>query len=196
MVKEPVAGRTKTRLAREVGVGRAIRFARASAAALFARVGHDTHWQTTLAVTPDAALCSRTWPHCVSRMAQGPGDLGARMQHIFARLPPGPVVIVGTDIPAITPRLIADAFRRLGQHDAVFGPAADGGYWLVGFKRRPHLLRAFARVRWSTPHALADSLANLAGLRIARVATLRDVDDADSLTRAAGTFGRRVLPAR
>jgi glycosyltransferase A (GT-A) superfamily protein (DUF2064 family) len=104
------------------------------------------------------------------------------------------VVIIGTDIPGIAPAHIARAFRLLGGNDAVFGPATDGGYWLVGLRRRPRLLHPFARVRWSGPHALADTLANLQGRTTTFAATLADVDDAASL-RANAAFGRRVLPA-
>jgi uncharacterized protein len=62
----------------------------------------------------------------------------------------------------------------------VFGPAADGGYWLVGFGPiRP--ARPFAGARWSTRHALADTLGNLRGRRVALLRTLRDVDTAADL---------------
>jgi glycosyltransferase A (GT-A) superfamily protein (DUF2064 family) len=125
-------------------------------------------------------------------MPQGGGDLGARMQRIFDAAPPGPAVIIGTDVPHIAPAHIAAAFRLLGRHDAVFGPAADGGYWLVGLKRRPRLLRPFDGVRWSTAHALSDTLANLRGLSIGEVATLTDVDTAADLVRCTGVFGRCV----
>jgi glycosyltransferase A (GT-A) superfamily protein (DUF2064 family) len=149
MAKVPVAGGAKTRLSRETGVATAIRFARQAAAALLQRVAPDPRWHTILAVSPDAGPASRGWPRGIPRVGQGRGDLGRRMQHIMECTPPGPVVIVGTDVPGITPGDIAEAFRRLGRHDAVFGPAADGGYWLVGLKRRPRLLHPFASVRWS-----------------------------------------------
>jgi glycosyltransferase A (GT-A) superfamily protein (DUF2064 family) len=69
-------------------------------------------------------------------------------------------ILIGSDIPGLGPADIAAGFRALGKADAVFGPALDGGYWLVGFgPRRPHC--PFAKVRWSSPHALADTLANL-----------------------------------
>lgn len=194
-VKAPVAGRAKTRLAREIGVAGATRFARVSAAALLQRVAFDRRWHTTIAVAPDHAVASRFWPR-LARMRQGGGNLGARMQRIFDATPLGPVLIVGTDVPGITPALIADAFRRLDRHDAVFGPASDGGYWLVGLRRRPRALRAFAGVRWSSPHALADTLANLEGRAVHFVATLSDVDDASGFAATAGTLGRRVLPPR
>ena len=193
MAKLPVAGSVKTRLAREIGVAGATRFARHAVAALLQRVGLDRRWQTTLAVAPDQGLDSRAWPRGMARMPQGGGDLGTRMQRIFDCTPPGPVVIVGTDVPGIRPAHIAEAFRQLGHHDAVLGPATDGGYWLVGLRRRPRVPRPFANVRWSSPHALADTLANLRGRTVAFTATLSDVDNARSLVPAKAYFGRRVV---
>jgi rSAM/selenodomain-associated transferase 1 len=194
MAKAPVAGAVKTRLAREVGAAQATRFARASTAALLDRIGHDPRWQTILAVTPDTSVASHCWPRGPARMPQGAGDLGRRMQRVFDLLPPGPAVIIGTDVPGIARADIARAFRLLGRHDAVFGPAADGGYWLVGARRRPTVPRLFANVRWSSPHALADTLANLQGRPVTFVATLGDVDEAKDLGENAARFGRRVLP--
>jgi rSAM/selenodomain-associated transferase 1 len=192
MAKLPVAGAVKTRLAREIGVAGATGFARHATLALLQRVAFDPRWDTTIAVAPDRGLASRFWPRGIARMAQGGGDLGARMQRIFDRMPPGPALIVGTDVPDIVAAHIAWAFRRLGQHDAVLGPAMDGGYWLAGLRRRPRVLRPFAGVRWSSPHALADTLANLEGRDVAFAATLSDVDDARGFAASATRFGRRV----
>jgi glycosyltransferase A (GT-A) superfamily protein (DUF2064 family) len=75
----------------------------------------------------------------------------------------------------------------------VFGRALDGGYWLVGMRRRPRVLQAFANVRWSSEHALLDTLAHLRHVAVAFVATLPDVDDAKDFGAASGRFGRRVL---
>jgi uncharacterized protein len=193
MAKMPVAGGVKTRLAREIGVARATGFARQAAAALLQRVGFDRRWQTILAVAPDYGIHSRAWPRGLARLPQGGGDLGARMQRIFDRGPAGPMLIVGTDVPGIRLAHIAEAFRLLGRHDAVLGPATDGGYWLVGLRRHPRVLRPLANVRWSSPHALADTLANLKGHAVAFVATLRDVDSASDLRLNAASLGRRVL---
>ena len=66
----------------------------------------------------------------------------------------------------------------MGTYDAVFGPADDGGYWLVGLKRRPALKNVFGRVRWSSEHTLGDTRANLAAhWRVAKLEVLTDVDD-------------------
>ncbi len=75
----------------------------------------------------------------------------------------------------------------------MFGPAPDGGYWLVGLKRVPRLLAPFAGVRWSSPHALADTLANLDGLRVVFAATLSDVDTGEDFRQMAGTAARLIF---
>ncbi len=122
------------------------------------------------------ALSAATGAKFGGRMPQGRGDLGQRMQRIFDSLGQGPLIIIGTDIPFVTREMIADAFRRLSRVDAVFGRAEDGGYWLVGLRRRPKLIEPFQNVRWSSPHALADSLKNLQSYRVAFAATLFDID--------------------
>ena len=182
MLKEPRPGRVKTRLGRDIGMGPAAWWFRHQVRHLLREVA-DARWQTVLAVSPDVAgMQSRVWPEGMPRLPQGRGDLGARMTRVFRALPGGPVCIIGADVPGIRAQHVAAAFRALGRHDAVFGPAEDGGYWLVGLKR-PGTPPAglFAGVRWSTGHALADSRASLGGLRIAEVARLRDVDRADDL---------------
>ena len=193
MVKEPHAGRVKTRLAREIGVVAATGFYRHAASAVVGRLGRATEWETWLAVAPDAARSSRFWSPHIPRRAQGGGDLGSRMQRIFGWAGRGPILIVGTDIPAIEPRHIRDAFRALGGSDAVLGPTPDGGYWLVGSRRSPRVLAPFENVRWSSEHTLADTVANLEG-KVAYAARLGDVDDAAEWRCVRGWSGRRVLP--
>jgi rSAM/selenodomain-associated transferase 1 len=195
MVREPTAGRVKTRLAREVGVTAATQFYRHAAAAVIARLAADLRWRTWLAVTPDTTTGSRAWPPGIPRRAQGAGDLGQRMRAILNWPEAGPTVIVGTDIPAIEARHIARAFRALGRVNAVLGPAVDGGYWLVGMRRSPRILRAFDGVRWSSAHALQDTVTSFGRCRTELVDTLGDVDDREDYVRARGTFGRRVLPS-
>ena len=195
MVKEPVAGRVKTRLAREAGTAAALRFYRTVCANLIRRLGNDPRWQPVLAVSPDSAVHSTSWPTSVARIPQGIGDLGDRMGRLLRQRGPRATIVIGSDIPDVRPAHIADAFRKLGSADAVFGPAKDGGYWLVGMKPHRPALAIFRNVRWSSPHALDDTLANLEGHRIAFAATLGDVDDAASLGRI-GHLGMRVTPVR
>jgi rSAM/selenodomain-associated transferase 1 len=178
MVKAPVLGRAKTRLARQIGGVEALRFYRAATAGLLRRVSCDPRWETVLAVDPPRACQSTFWPIRIERRPQSRGDLGARMLDQFGKAPHGPAVLIGSDIPGVAARHIAAAFAALRRHDAVFGPAEDGGYWLVGLRAGHRPGKAFAGVRWSSEHALADSRASLGGSRVALVETLFDVDDA------------------
>lgn len=195
MVKAPQAGRVKTRLAREIGVVGATSFYRHASSAVVGRLGADPRWQTVLAIAPDTAARARYWPAPLARRAQGNGDLGRRMQALFDRLPPGPVIIIGSDCPAVRPDDIASAFRALGGADAVLGPAPDGGYWLVGEWRSPKALPAFTGVRWSSERTLADTVANFSARRVAFVRELPDVDTAADLSRLNGKGARRVHAA-
>ena len=175
--KAPQLGRVKSRLARGIGPAAALAFYRRTLAALLRRVGRDPRWQTVLAVTPDRAMrWARLWPRRVARFPQGAGDLGTRMARTLRSFPAGPVCIVGADIPDVTAARVWRAFRALGTADMVFGPAEDGGYWLIG-ARRCRDLKLFANVRWSTRHALADTRANLEQRRVALVDRLQDIDD-------------------
>jgi glycosyltransferase A (GT-A) superfamily protein (DUF2064 family) len=87
----------------------------------------------------------------------------------------GPAAIVGSDIPDLTAAHVRAAFKRLGEADFVFGPSRDGGYWLVGARAGALARGRFRHVRWSSAHALADSMAGLRKLAFA--ATLDDIDD-------------------
>ena len=192
MAKSPLAGRVKSRLARDVGVVAATAFYRHASRATIARLAADSRWRTVVAVAPDRDVAAPHWPRNISRIAQGPGDIGARMQRLLECMPPGPVVVIGTDVPGIERSHIATAFQLLGDHDAVFGPAEDGGYWLVGQRRTPRPLRAFTGVRWSSEHALADTLARHRRHRTAFVARLADVDTGADLAAQAAWCGRQI----
>lgn len=178
--RRPCYGAGKRRLAAEIGAMEALRFQRTTLSLMLRRLGRDPRWRTWLAVTPDR---SGPWPVGFGILPQGHGGLGQRMARVARRPPPGPVLIIGSDIPGITKEMVARGFRALGDHAAVFGPATDGGYWAVGLSRRPRFVTPFDKVRWSTEHALADSLANLTGSSVALLDMLEDVDDAQSFIR-------------
>ncbi|WP_119422655.1 TIGR04282 family arsenosugar biosynthesis glycosyltransferase [Desertibaculum subflavum] len=167
-LRAPELGRGKRRLARDIGDLAALRFQRAQMARLRPLV-RDRRWSATLWVTPDRAALRLGRP-------QGRGDLGQRMARPFRRLPPGPVVLIGADIPELNAGHVWAAFRALGGSEAVFGPATDGGYWLVGLSPRARRRPPFRGVAWSTEHALADTLRQLNGAKVAQLAPLSDID--------------------
>jgi len=185
--RAPRLGAVKRRLAKDIGDRAALNFHVATLTRLLRMLSADRRFSTVVSVTPDRAMLHL--PHRVRRIRQGPGDIGQRMHRAFRQFPHDRVVIIGSDIPDANAADIARAFHALGAADAVFGPAVDGGYWLVGLSpRRP--ARLFDHVRWSTEHALADTLQNLAGRGVAFVRTLHDVDTAEDWRRHAGKRAR------
>jgi len=200
MVKAPRPGRVKTRLARDIGPVAAAWWYRHACRRLFRRLA-DPRWALVLAVSPDAAAQSRVWPPGLARLGQGRGDLGARMTRLLAAFAPGPVVLVGSDIPGLGPAHVARAFAALGRAEAVLGPATDGGFWLIGARGRVALRRGLLDgVRWSTPCALADTRAALGDVRVALADVLADVDVAADISgrgpkkipAEAGSFSSRL----
>ncbi len=185
--KAPKLGTVKTRLAAGVGSVAAVAYYRQWSASVIRRISSDSRWRTHIAVSPDTEVSTNTgwggvWPRQVRRIPQGGGDLGQRMSRCFREAQPGPVIIVGSDIPDLTGSHIETAFRMLMSHDAVFGPADDGGYWLIGLSARARKHVLLKNVRWSTEHALDDTLASLGpacsvGMLTERLADIDTVDD-------------------
>lgn len=186
-VKEPRPGRVKTRLGRDIGLVPAAWWFRHQTKRLIRRLSADPRWRTVIAVSPDReGLTSRVWPANVPRWPQGGGSLGDRMGRAFRQFPPGPVVVIGADIPDITPARIAEGFGILGDCEAVLGPAPDGGFWMIGLRRGARAIPVglFEGVRWSSEAAMQHTAASLAPLSIGYAATLRDIDTAGDLTRS------------
>ena len=122
-------------------------------------------------------------------LAQRGSDLGARMAAAIddlLGLGYAGVVLIGSDLPTVPPaalRLAADALQR--EDCLVIGPAEDGGFYLLG-ARRP-IGDLFAGIEWSTPRVFDETVAaaRRLGIRVVRTPAWFDVDDADSLARAA-----------
>lgn len=182
MVKEPRAGRVKTRLGRDIGMVDAVWWFRHQSRDLIRRL-RDPRWQIVLAVAPDTTgMASRFWPGDLARMPQGRGDIGQRMLRALHAIRRGRVCLVGADIPDLSRRHVARAFAELGRHDIVFGPANDGGFWLVGLTGGQALPTGlFQGVRWSGPETLADAIASANGAKVGLVDQLHDVDTKDDL---------------
>jgi rSAM/selenodomain-associated transferase 1 len=185
--RAPRLGRVKSRLARDIGVLAAWQIYRQISFSLLRRLGRPRRWRCWLALdSRDAMRSANIWPHGWRYVAQGHGDLGQRMARVTRQLPPGRVIIAGSDVPGMDAADIDQAFRALHDKDFVFGPAMDGGYWLIGFKRRPIPHRMFADVRWSSRTALADTLANTGGHRVGYLDLLEDIDSGAALNRWRG----------
>lgn len=187
MAKAPVPGLAKTRLTPALGATgaaalaeRLLRHAAAQAAA--AGLGPVTLW-----AAPDAghAVFGQLQAEHGLRLAVQPaGDLGARMSHVFETAfaeGPGPVLLMGCDIPALDARALRAAAAALQDHAAVFAPALDGGYGLVGLREAtPALLAAlFQGMCWSTAQVMTDTRARLAAIGVvpAELPAVADIDE-------------------
>jgi len=187
MAKAPVPGFAKTRLIPALGAEAAASLAErllhhALQQALLAHVG-----PVELCVAPDPAHPSfaslRTTPR-VSWAEQGRGDLGERMNRAFARTLDGGVtgaLLIGTDAPGLDADALRHAAAELAAHDAVFVPALDGGYALVGLRRTaPHL---FDAMPWSTSAVMARTRERAlgAGMKVAELLPVADIDEPQDL---------------
>lgn len=167
--KYPEPGKVKNRLAAELGTGEAVRVYAACAEkvlAAAASAGSAAGYDTAIACWPPKKLHEMTrWldPGIPIRAQRG-ADLGSRMQHAFAEgFSAGhkKIAIIGTDCPAVTQELICRAFALLDSRDAAIGPAADGGYYLIGLRRPVSVI--FENIPWSTGRVLSLTLERLAG---------------------------------
>lgn len=159
--RPPRPGSTKTRLAPALGEEGAAALYRAFLADTVARCASVDALEPSLwcAGDPDAPELV-TLAGTLPRRRQDGGDLGARMAGVLEALvgAAGRALIVGSDAPTLPAGYLRAAAEALERGvDAVLGPTADGGYYLVGARDRVPPL--FDGVRWSSPHTLADTLA-------------------------------------
>ena len=187
--KAPQPGRVKTRLAPILGEGGAAHLhtrlveetLRLAAKGRFNRV--ELHCAPRMRDPFFAALALR---HRIALRAQGAGDLGARMRRAFERVlrAADAAVLIGTDCPVMRPadlRAAASALREGA--DAVFCPAEDGGYALIGLRRVSS--RLFAGIEWGSATVMPDTRARLRSLgwRWRELRTLWDVDRPEDYAR-------------
>ncbi|WP_250283742.1 MULTISPECIES: DUF2064 domain-containing protein [unclassified Frankia] len=200
MAKEPVPGRVKTRLTPPFSPEQAAAVATAALADTLAavralgRLPGFGRLRPTLVLdgavgpwlrvpetpetpeTPEAPEAPGA-PAALEVVPQLSGPFDARLAAAFDGSD-GPTLLIGMDTPQVTPALLADACLALDSADAVFGPAADGGWWALGLRRPDgELLRD---VPTSRPDTGARQRARLseAGLRVVTLPVLRDVDTA------------------
>lgn len=180
MVKAPQAGRVKTRLDPLLGPQGCARLA----AALLTHtvsVAIDSGFEVTVAYDPPDAgeEVAALLPSGVGMVAQSEGDLGHRMAAAAAGpLDRGrPAILIGTDTPTLQADSLCQAAERLEDADVVIGPAADGGYYLIGLARPvPEIFRLGPI--WGGPSVLVDSLhaAAGAGANVSLLDMRRDLD--------------------
>lgn len=176
VAKAPIMGRAKTRLAADIGPVHAKRIYRALMGQVLRQVV-DPRWDTVLAVTPPHMLGRVPDWDGFDQIPQVSGSLTPRLAALFSRK--GPTLTIGTDCPQVHAVDIAAAFRGLRSHKYVFGPASDGGFWLMG-ANGPLPRGFFNPVRWSHAQTLSDVTDRTDGT-FTLLRTLTDVDDLKAL---------------
>lgn len=205
-VRTPALGRVKTRLARDVGPEKALSLYRAFVVQV---VGAARRWREQdpgrspgcqpdqhpacrilIAHTPEGGGSAvRAWlGDDLDYLPQAGRDLGERMANAMAsafELGADQAVLVGSDIPDLEAGHISEAFSALAKADAVLGPSADGGYWLVGGKKDRFRARLFEKMAWGSDRVFRDTVsrAQALGLTLAPLAQLQDVDTAADLEK-------------
>jgi rSAM/selenodomain-associated transferase 1 len=199
-LRAPERGRVKTRLAALLGADAALALYRAfleDTARLCAACepGFDTALWIDAAPGPAAGL--EAFGPSLDRRHQPEGTLGARLAHALGvELQSCPTaLLIGSDSPSLPAGYLALARRALDEAPLVLGPAVDGGYYLIGARREltAQLPGLLAEVRWSTPHALADTClaARSQGLDLRLLPPWFDVDDRVGLDLLRLQLGRR-----
>ena len=188
--KVPIPGRVKTRLVPPLTQDQAAAVARVLLEETLRRFPSAVRaaWALFLDGDPEPWLTSLAADHGVPIAAQGPGDLGARLDRAFRAMhAAGAVraVVIGSDSPTASPAWIAGALELLDDADAVLGPARDGGYWLIGI--RPGREAIFEEIPWSTPDVSSETRRRAAasGWSLAEAPAWYDLDEPVDLTRAA-----------
>lgn len=189
--KYPVPGKAKTRLIPALGPEGAAQLHRrmAEAAVSMARSINKENPRegsgVTVYYTGAHAKKIRAWlgPD-LQYKSQSSGDLGERMQEAFrATFAAGAnnVIGIGTDVPTLSSAILHQAQKNLENHDIVLGPAADGGYYLIGMNAlHPEL---FADIEWGTERVYTQTVevCTRLGLRVAKLPTLSDIDRPEDL---------------
>jgi len=195
--KAPIAGHAKTRLIPALGAQGAAALAECLMHAALEHAVAAGIGPVELCVTPDRnhpAFVAAVRRHGIVLAEQGDGDLGDRMARAFVRAlrSHAKALLIGTDAPRLDAAYLRAAADALNSADAVFGPAADGGYTLVGLKQaRPEL---FAGMRWSHDQVMAHTRARLARakLRHVELPVLHDVDEPPDLVHLTPTLSRTI----
>lgn len=195
-VRQPEIGRVKTRLARGIGKRRALSVYTSLLKTTLALARAQARAGRVVEVWVAPGSRSRTFARTRGRgltcLPQPDGGLGRRLKKAFDRAwmnGARRVVAIGSDCPTLRRDHLEETFRCLRRLPAVLGPAADGGYYLIGLSRP--VPRVFAAIPWGTERVLEATRRRLraAGLRVRFLETLRDIDREEDLTEATKAVG-------
>lgn len=186
-IKAPVRGQVKTRLAAVLGDDAALELYRNFVLDMVDTIESVGHPCTLCYTPPNAVDAVVEWlGDQRDYLAQDGRDLGERMANAFRALFSrgiSRVVLVGSDLPDLPPAIFKEAFDALHTHDSVIGPASDGGYYLIGFRKETFLPDVFLDIAWSTNVVQEQTrkVFQRIGYRAHNLPQWRDVDTVEDL---------------
>lgn len=183
-IKAPVRGQVKSRLAASIGEEMALELYKRFILDIVATVNASNHPLRICYSPPEEGELFSSWSgQGIPVVPQKGNGLGARMENAFHEVfseGATSAVLIGSDLPDLPASIIQDAFEALNRCDAVIGPAADGGYYLIGFTRAAFSPRVFQRIPWSTGRVFEETMEKFRGSRF-RVHVLREWSDVDTI---------------
>lgn len=193
LAKAPLPGLAKTRLARTIGNDAAAAVARQLLEHTLATAQRSGLAATLCGSPAEHPLLAELAAHAgLTLTAQVEGDLGMRLSDAIAQALQAhdAVLVIGSDCPGLTVQHLQAAVAELERHDAVFYPALDGGYTLIGVRQNPAGL--FQRMPWSTCEVMPETLRRMSALgwRIWSGEALADIDIAEDLVHLPGHWPR------
>ena len=185
--RSPIEGQVKRRLAASIGDAAALKLYRWMGQRQLEAI--PSSWLVEVRFTPDSAgNRMENWLGGGPRyIPQGAGDLGERLWRAtkwsFDREDSQKILFLGADCPGLDEKILAKAGHALDKKDFVVGPAVDGGYYLLGMRRRESIV--FANINWGSSTVLDETICRIQsiGASFERLETLSDIDDWDSLER-------------
>ncbi len=186
-IRVPVRGKIKSRLALAIGNDAALELYKNFVLDIIDTIEHSGYPFRIFFHPHDSGVPLTSWlGHHHHYMPQGGNDLGQNMERAFGQIfTEGftSAVLLGSDIPDLTPVVLHEAIESLRSNDVVMGPAADGGYYLIGCNRDTFLPNIFHGIAWGTNTVFAETLSIVkrASLRVHLVPEWQDVDTQDDL---------------
>jgi len=168
----------KTRLKKRIGKILGANFYYYNLMQTIKRLHSDKRIKITICTSPDSSI--KNWPKniysTIPRIAQGPGDIGKKMWKVLSDNS-SKKIIIGSDIPNITSKIIIKAWKKLYSSQIVFGPSEDGGFWLIGLSQNHKIKNLFYNVDWSQNNTLEQVEHNInSSVKVSYVDTLIDID--------------------
>jgi rSAM/selenodomain-associated transferase 1 len=184
-VKTPARGKVKSRLAETIGEELALEAYKLFVSDIIGTIREAGYYLRIFFYPPDSIDAMAEWLG-KDIVPQEGRDLGERMENSFARAFSRGLeraVLIGTDVPDLRTSVINEAFAALKNSEAVIGPASDGGYYLIGFRKESFRPEIFHGIEWGSDSVFSRTMSVFEefGSRVHILPEWRDVDTVEDL---------------